>query len=283
VAGECIVDLLPAGIYPALADLGLSAPEDIAVDHRGNLVIADTGNHRVLIVDSEGTIVQEFGGYGWDAGEFDSPSDLAVDPGFFIYVLDEGNRRIQRFNDDGDLLDLVQLDDASETPVGIDLGRSGEILLADEISHSVEVFSQFAEALEPIGQFGLAEGGLVRPRGVAVGPGGEIAVPDPGRGTVEVYDEFGGHLYALSASDTLEAEDVIFDEQGWALVSDVRHARVLAFPPGGGPAAAAYTIPELLWPAGLALDTDGRLLVLDSEIPCVLFIEIVHGECPRDD
>ncbi len=276
---QCVVELRLEGEIEGVADLGLSSPEALALDHRGHLVIADTGNHRVLIVSREGVVVEEFGGYGWDPGQFDTPSDVAVYPGFYVYVLDEGNRRIQRFDDDGDLLDLTEFGDEGGSPVAIEIGRSGEILVTDADSHTVRAVSQFEEILDPFGQFGVGEGGLARPGRVAAGPGGEIAVADADRGAVEVYDQFGAHLYALTTPDTLTATAVVFDGSGAVLVSDARRGAVLAFPPGGGPPSASFDgASDGMTPRDLAIGGD-RLFVLDLSGPRILVLGIVYGDC----
>jgi hypothetical protein len=237
----------------------------------------------VLTVSPSGAIVREFGGFGWGDDQLDSPTALAVYTGFYTYVLDEGNRRIQRYDAEGDFVDTLVGEDEAGSPVDLSVGIAGEILLVDEDSQAVLARSQFDEVLTPIGRFGSGEGGLVRPRGVAWGPGRRIAVSDPGAGTVEVFDEFGSGLYSLSCPDTLEPADLLFAPSGSIVVSDLRHGRVVAFPPNGGPPSATFGGgPDPLRPSALAIDRDGRLLVLDGERGRVLLVEMVHGKCPSD-
>jgi DNA-binding beta-propeller fold protein YncE len=278
----CVVDLRPRSEIPGANAWGLESPEAIAVDHRGDVLIADTGNHRVVVVAATGEVLTEFGGFGWGDGQFDRPSGLAVYTGFFIYVLDEGNRRVQRFDVDGDFLDVLVGTDEAGSPVDLAVGQAGGVLLVDADSQTILVRSQFAERLAPIGRFGSGEGGLVRPRAVAWGPDREVAVSDPGRSVVEVFDEFGTELYSLTCADTLGPGDLLFDPSGSLIVSDLRHGRVVAFPPGGGPPSASFGGAASLTPTALALDRDGELLVLDGERRRILSIEIVHGKCPSD-
>lgn len=44
----------------------------------GDIVVCDSGNHRLEIFDARGNFLKEIGRYGVDAGEFDSPSGVAV-------------------------------------------------------------------------------------------------------------------------------------------------------------------------------------------------------------
>jgi hypothetical protein len=271
------------GEVPGSNAWGLESPRGLAVDHRGDILVGDTGNHRVLVLSPSGEIVTEFGGFGWGDGQFDAPSGLAVYTGFYVYVLDEGNRRVQRFDVEGDFVDLVIGEDEAGSPVALAVGQAGELLLVDADSQAVLVRSQFDEDLAPIGRFGSGEGGLVRPRAAAWGPSREVAVADPGRGAVEVFDEFGSDLYSLSSPDTLEPGSVIFDPSGSLIVADLRHGRVVAYPPGGGPPSASFDGgEEVLEPSALAIDPGGALLVLDGERGRILLIEMIHGTCPSD-
>ena len=281
VPGRCVTGLSCEGVVVPDGPARLNGARGLAVDHRGGLVIADTGNHRVLILSAEGAVEREFGGYGWEEGRFDTPTDLAVHAGFYIYVLDSGNRRVQRFEIDGDYVDTVVGEDAVDAPVALDVGRSGEIMLLDADSQSVLVFSQFGEEMPSVGRFGAGEGGLAQPVDVAVGPRGEIAVADPGRASVEVFDEFGTHVFSLGAPDSLGAVAVVFDARSNVLVADATHGRIVAFSPTGLLTALLDGDSEgaPFFPADLAMTPDGRLLVLDGTAGRVLTVTMDYGDC----
>jgi DNA-binding beta-propeller fold protein YncE len=262
-------------------DARLNGARGLAVDHRGRIVLADTGDHRVLVLSRDGALEREFGGYGWETGRFDRPSGVAVYPGFYIYVLDRGNRRVQRFDLEGDYVDTVVGEEDVDAPVALEVGRSGEILLLDADSRSVLVFSQFGEAGEPVGRFGAGEGGLVQPADVAVGPRGEVAIADPGRASVELFDEFGTHVRSLSTADSLDPVAVVLDAQSNILVADGAHGRVIAFSPAGALAAvlAGDSVGEPFHPVDLAIAPDGGLLVLDGMRGRILTVMIDYGDC----
>ncbi|MBM3306719.1 MAG: NHL repeat-containing protein [Candidatus Eisenbacteria bacterium] len=271
----CVRSVTPAG--PAQ----LSGALGIAVDHRGSIVIADTGNHRVLVLTTEGESEREFGGYGWEPSRFDGPADLAVYPGFYVYVLDRGNRRVQRFDKDGNYVDTVVGDGALESPVAVAVGRSGEVLLLDADARSVLVFSRFGQAMPPIGRFGAGAGGLVAPAGIAVGPRGEIAVADPGRRSVEVFDEFGAHVRSVTAPDSLTPVAVAFDRQANLFVADEARGRVLAFSAQGVLTAELVRDDAGLAfrPTDLAPASDGSLVVLDGAGGRFLSVTVDYGDC----
>ncbi len=256
------------------------APSALAVDHRGRFLVADAGRHVVMFFGQSGRFIDEFGGFGWEAGRFDGPSDLAVLQGFSIFVLDEGNRRVARFDESGDFSDIAIGEGDAGTPVGVALGPASELYLVDSDTQTVLVRSQFDEVLEPFGRFGSGEGGLVRPVDAAVGPGLILAVADPGREAVLVFDEFGAELAVATTSDTLEPSAVAFDRHGNLLVADRRRGRVVAFAlPGGAPTAEARlaAAADGFVPVSLSMDAAGDILVLDGETGDIARVRPVYS------
>ena len=87
------------------ASAALNAPRGVAVDDNGNVFIADTGNHVVRQVTSDGVIHLIAGqyapGFGGDAGtateaHLNSPEGLVLDGAGDLYIADAGNNRIRR-------------------------------------------------------------------------------------------------------------------------------------------------------------------------------------------
>ena len=83
----------------------LSQPRGVAVDGAGNIWIADTGNHRLRVISSNGIIAtaagSSSGGFSGDGGpadvaQFRSPSALVVDNAGAIWIADTGNNRVRK-------------------------------------------------------------------------------------------------------------------------------------------------------------------------------------------
>jgi len=76
----------------------------VDVDGSDNVYVADTWNHRIQKLNSDGVVQLQLGTTGVPGsapGEFNQPGDVAVDDAGNIYVVDRGNIRIQMFSFDG--------------------------------------------------------------------------------------------------------------------------------------------------------------------------------------
>ena len=77
----------------------LFGPRGLALDLEGNLLVADTGNKRILRFAAGGAFLEQVGEGGITPGLFDEPVSLVVEPsGGAVYVADAWNRRIQKFD-----------------------------------------------------------------------------------------------------------------------------------------------------------------------------------------
>ena len=85
----------------AAAPMGLYGPRGLAIDGQGDLYIADTGNKRIVVTDSEGNFRYQFGYLGAELGAFNEPTGVAVDGQGNLYVADTWNSRVQVFSPDG--------------------------------------------------------------------------------------------------------------------------------------------------------------------------------------
>jgi hypothetical protein len=134
---------------------------DIAVDSTGSLYLADAGNHRILVFDTAGTILRQWGGLGSGNGQFNMPSGLAIDSNDLVYVADTYNHRIQVFTRMGEFLTEWGKKDANGSPVAgagngefnapasLAFDSVGQLYVSDGNNHRVQVFGNVAPASAP--------------------------------------------------------------------------------------------------------------------------------------
>lgn len=131
-------------------------PIAMALNSKGNLVVADAFNASVQIFDPTGRFLGKFGQRGDSAGSFQLIKSLAVDSSDNIYVVDGRAHNISIFNERGELLLVLGgFYATSETgklapggfsiPVGIDIDSTDKIFVVDQMNTRVQVFQYFSE------------------------------------------------------------------------------------------------------------------------------------------
>ena len=229
-------------------------PSAVALDHEGNLYVADTGNHAVRKVAPDGTVTTLAGdgtpGYLDGAGRaarFNGPVGIAVDDAGVVYVADTYNDRIRRIAPDGavttlagngkpGLLDGAPLEAAFDTPSALAAGRDGTLYVADTGNHAVRrvkpdgTVDTLAVPLE-----GEVRPALRRPTGLALTRDGYLYIAAGS----------GGRILQLTPQGEMRAlEDVDrpLDPQGFGSDGTVR----------------------LYGPRGIAVARDASLVVADA-------------------
>lgn len=141
-------------------DAQLKGPNDIAFDAKGNAYIADSGNHRVRLVDGAGKITTVAGrekGYSGDGGpasnaELNAPSALCFDAQGALYVCDFGNHAVRRIAPDGTISTIAGTGKpgfardggpATEAqlfqPCGVAVDKLGQVYVADSANNRIRV------------------------------------------------------------------------------------------------------------------------------------------------
>lgn len=84
----------------------LDNPKGITANEKGDVYVADTGNHRIVRFynpKQELKFRAAFGGFGVLPGQFQEPEGVAMDSSGLVYVADTGNNRIQVLRPDNKL------------------------------------------------------------------------------------------------------------------------------------------------------------------------------------
>ncbi len=82
-------------------------PTDVVIDRAGNFLVSEYGeNDRIQVFSPEGKWLRQWGGHGYEPGEFLKPRALAIDEQDRLFVADSCNHRIQVFDTQGKLLEL---------------------------------------------------------------------------------------------------------------------------------------------------------------------------------
>ncbi|HSJ86484.1 MAG TPA: NHL repeat-containing protein, partial [Anaerolineales bacterium] len=204
--------------------LGLNAPRGIAPGLNDDLYVADSRNHRILHLASDGGLLQEWGKFADQQagnapiGTFNEPWGVAVGPDGSVYVSDTWNHRVQKFSEDGKPIKMwgqygQPLPDNPESkgsfwgPRGIAVDANGHVYVADTGNKRIVVFDSDGKYITDFGTAGLDPGQFDEPVGVAIGSDG----------TVYVTDTWNQRVQSFTPSDdgTVFVPHVQWDVNGW--------------------------------------------------------------------
>jgi sugar lactone lactonase YvrE len=186
----------------------INGPAGIAIDGKGDIYIADFGNHRIRMVNGSGIMTTVAGngtaGYTGDGGsaasaELNYPSALDVDASGNLFIADYQNYRVRKVNSAGLITTIAGTGTAGfsgdggsaltaliDTPTGIAIDSSGNVYIADWNNNRIRMVnpSGTIRTIAGGGSSGLGDGGpstaakLHAPQGVAVDKSGSIYISD---------------------------------------------------------------------------------------------------------
>jgi len=227
---------------------GLTWPRGVAVDVEGNVYVADTWAHRVQKFDSNGMFITRWGSWGFGDGQFVWPEGIAVDSSGRVYVASYNNY-VQVFTSEGRFLykwggwgtgdgqfysDLTGGFRAG--PLGIAIDESGNVYVADQGNHRIQVFTLRGEFIRKWGSYGSGDGQFKAPWDVAIDSQKRIYVTDVHNHRVQVFSEMGEFItkfggYGTGDGQLISPMGITVDSLDNVYVSDSGNHRVQKFRP----------------------------------------------------
>jgi DNA-binding beta-propeller fold protein YncE len=171
-------------------------PRGIAVDSFGHVLVADTGNKRIVVFDKDGNYLTEFGTSGFDPGQFDEPVGVAAALSGSVYVTDTWNQRIQAFipNQDGTFYFPSRQWDVNawfgqslDNKPFIAVGANEHVFITDPEGFRVIEFTSNGEFVRTWGDYGSGTEGIGLAAGIAIDQLGFVWVTDAGNNRILRY------------------------------------------------------------------------------------------------
>ncbi|MFW2340293.1 MAG: hypothetical protein ACN4GK_09610, partial [Acidimicrobiia bacterium] len=155
----------------------------------GRVYVADHVNSRIHVYTTDGELLFMFPRGGDYSQIGDEPDqmwlpigvDLAADG--TVYVVDTGNRRVQKFNPDGDIVEVLSSGPVV-SPQVLSVEDDGSYWLTGPNDLDIVRFSATGEVLATLIP---PAGGFASPHGTEVSADGTVWVADSGNGVVRAY------------------------------------------------------------------------------------------------
>jgi outer membrane protein assembly factor BamB len=266
---------------------GLESAGTVALAPDGTIWVADTGQHRFLIFDADGNLLESWTGTG--DGEFrfmrangDRFNAIAFAPDGSFYVLDPGNFRIQAFAADRSFLGSIggfgQEPGQFLRPIDVAIDPTGNLAVLDDRRWDIQTFAPDGAlvATIPLQSTGT---GAYEMNSFTIDAAGsfyvaELSEDSPKARIVEKFDPEGNLVqqYGQAPGPGKLVDHpgrIAVDPAGYVYVTENElNPRILVFTPEGeyltefgGPESPAFAFEGL---SGLALDGQGNVYVADG-------------------
>ena len=178
---------------------GLNNPWGVAINQKGEVVVAEYGGNCISTFSSRGEKIHSFGSYGTGKGQLNAPYGVAIDSNGDILVTDAGNHRIQKFSAEGQYITAVGTHGNNhlqfQCPVGIKIQPlTNRIFIGDSSSHQVQILNPDLSYHGSIGGRGSEPGQMMSPWDVAFDSDNNVYVADTGNNRIQVFSENGVFL-----------------------------------------------------------------------------------------
>jgi streptogramin lyase len=171
-------------------------PRGMAIDARGNIIIADYGYRRIFIFDDQKNFLSSFStvvdGDKLDVYSMPRPIDVAVDSQGAIYVCYDNTFGVRKFTSSGQISPDFPKDlkiSGSDMKLGgiAVCPAHGDIFVTDVTKNMVHKLDSKGNLVTSWGRFGYLPGYFNKPMGIAVDSKDRVYVVDTANSRVQIF------------------------------------------------------------------------------------------------
>ena len=258
---------------------GLNQPWGVAVNQRGEVMVAERYGYHISIFSHTGEKLRSFGSKGSGRGQFDEPRGVTADSDDNILVTDS-NHCIQKFSSEYQRLTSVRYCSSDHLtmifggPFSVNVSPiSKKIVVTDWSNHRVLIFNPNLTFHSTIGSEGSGNEQFDHPYDVAFDSAGNLYVSDSFNDRIQVFNQKGRFLRQFGRKGKGIGElnnptGICTDRNDTVYVAEGGNHRVSIFTwngrflrsfgsEGSGPG-------QFVEPLGITVDKNGIIYVSDS-------------------
>lgn len=294
-------------------DEHLRWPADLLIGTNGKIYLADQDNHRLLAINSSGSLTLQIGGtpYNTDENHFNAPYGLTLAPGGGLYVTENAGKRLLNLSPDGFVEWAAGIPGLYGTgkelfgtpgagPSGSPASDAqGRIYVADPGNHRVKIYLPDGTLFGQLGEAGVSgtdNQHFDYPASVAISPtSGDIFVSDYSLHRIQVFDSQLQYKATIGATATPGSDSDHFngplglaaEAGGTLLVADYGNQRVLRCNPAANGSGACSLIAGIPGVSGAGFNrlngpidvkvANGLLFIVDLGASRVLVFDATGG------
>ena len=255
----------------------------IAVNGKGEIVVAEWGRHCISVFTPDGHKIRSFGSQGSAQGQLCGPRGMAVDRDDNIIVMDSGNNRVQKFTPEGKFLVTVGTKGSSalqfRCPTGVGINSMNERVYISDEGNGIQILNKDLTYSSSFGDSGSGDGQFNYPYDIAFDSINKVYIVDSGNHRIQVFTTGGKFLRKFGTKGSGNGQldlpySIAIDGNDTVYVADGNNNRISIFTTQGQflrSICSKGSYGKMKSPNGVAIDKDGFIVVSD------------HGNSPTPD
>ncbi len=214
-------------------------PIGIVYDNDGNILVTDTGNHRIHKFDKEGKLIKTVGEKGCGSLQFSRPTGIAVNKSGLVYICDRDNNRVQILTSDLEYKNTfgVTGDDTNNglyNPWDVAFDSHGDVYVVDAGHVCIKRFAPYGVFQTKIGPIMYDSERLQSPEMICIDEYDYIYLTDRVRNEVIVFDTEGRYhtsfgCYGKAKGQFNQPRGITKSKDGTLYVTEISNNRLQMF------------------------------------------------------